>query len=326
MSDRSKIEWCDATWNPVTGCTKVSAGCANCYAETFAERWRGIEGHYFERGFDLVLRPEKLYDPLSWKTRRRVFVNSMSDLFHERVSDEYIEQVFAVMAITKHTYQVLTKRADRALEFTSRGDLGHAIYRWVSYWLDEGDRGFLGHHWDRVHDLSGRSTTGSKFDFTAWKLPLPNVWLGVSVEDQATADERIPVLLDCPASVRFVSAEPLLGPVDLTRLPYGVIEFADGSAKPCTINGLECVDRHLNWVIAGGESGPKSREYKTEWAEYLRRQCAVAGVPFFHKQVGRNPTVNGVGLKLKNRKGADPSEWPAGLDVRQMPKVEAAAT
>jgi protein gp37 len=172
-----RIEWTDATWNPVRGCTKVSPGCKNCYAETFAERWRGVPGHAYEQGFDLRLVPEKLDEPLRWKKPRRIFVNSMSDLFQEGVPDDLHRDVFAVMALApQHTFQVLTKRADRMRDYCRS-----AI---------------------RVRPAGDRASV-------AW--PLPNVWLGVSVENQHFADERIPLLLQTPAAVRFISAEPLLG-------------------------------------------------------------------------------------------------------------------
>ena len=226
MSDNSKIEWCEATWNPVTGCTKVSPGCDHCYAETFAERWRGTPGHHFENGFDVTLRPERLEQPFHWKRPRRVFVNSMSDLFHESVPDDYIARVFVVMAeCRQHTFQVLTKRHGRMRSFLNR-----FIFR-----------------------------------------PPSNIWLGVSVEDQHWADIRIPALIETPAAVRFLSCEPLLGPVDL--------KLADER------------DGYLNWVIAGGESGPGARPMHPEWVRSLRDQCRTAAVPFFFKQWGAHRWV-----------------------------------
>jgi protein gp37 len=199
MSDKTGIEWTDATWNPVTGCTKVSPGCDNCYAETFAERWRGIPGHHFENGFDVQLRPDKLDQPLKWKKPRKIFVNSMSDLFHQDVPDEYIARVFAVMALTpQHTYQLLTKRHGRMRSLLSR-----------SGFFDEVRE--TAHH-DHYMDLNEKWF--DRLDRRDW--PLSNVWLGVSVEDQKRADLRIPALIETPAAVRFLSCEPLLGPVDLT--------------------------------------------------------------------------------------------------------------
>jgi protein gp37 len=244
MSDNSTIEWTDATWNPVTGCTKVSPGCDNCYAETFAERFRGTAGHYFEQGFDVVLRPDKLDQPLKWRKPRRIFVNSMSDLFHDDVSDEYIARVFAVMAATpQHTYQLLTKRHGRM-----RSLLNNLAWR-SSVFLRES------------------VIPGGARELPTW--PLPNLWLGVSVEDQKRADLRIPALIDTPAAVRWLSMEPLLGPVDLDRTDKDAL-----------------VDGGIDWVVVGGESGPGARPMHPQWARDLRDQCSAAEVPFFFKQWG----------------------------------------
>ncbi|MGP3737983.1 DUF5131 family protein (plasmid) [Streptomyces sp. GDS52] len=265
MADTSKIEWTDATWNVVTGCDKVSPGCDNCYAETFAERWRGTPGHHFETGFDVTLRPERLTIPLKWRKPKRVFVNSMSDLFHKGIPDEYIAQVFAIMALTpQHTYQVLTKRHARMRTLLS-------------------DRTFLA----RVDHDRERFQPGCG-DF-AW--PLPNVWLGVSVENQKWADIRIPALLGTPAAVRFLSCEPLLGPV---KLPFfeEVDDCTCGFGPPDFPHSPDCgltpgpAWGNLHWVIAGGESGRKARPMHPQWATSLRDQCAAANVPFFFKQWG----------------------------------------
>ncbi|QOI66898.1 hypothetical protein SEA_BOSNIA_68 [Gordonia phage Bosnia] len=254
MSDHTTIEWTDATWNPVTGCTKVSAGCDHCYAETFAERFRGTPGHYFENGFDVQLRENKLTEPLRWRKSRRVFVNSMSDLFHDAVADDYIAQVFAVMGMARrHTFQVLTKRHARMRSLISSEDfqtrVGQFRYR-------------LGDNEPTAGDLS-------------WGWPLPNVWLGVSTEDQRWADIRIPALLDTPAAVRFISAEPLLGPIDLACLRCPCGECDDPNYDP-----------QLDWVIVGGESGHSARPMHPQWARDVRDQCVRAGVPFLFKQWG----------------------------------------
>lgn len=202
MADTSKIEWTDATWNVVTGCEKVSPGCDNCYAETFAERWRGIPGHHFETGFDVTLRPERLALPLKWRKPKRVFVNSMSDLFHKDIPTDYIAQTFAVMALTpQHTYQVLTKRHARMRHLLNSEPFHTAVLAWTARLQDEK------HPMPAWHPGDRRLKT--------W--PLPNLWLGVSVEDQKRADLRIPALVDTPAAVRFLSCEPLLGPVDLSK-------------------------------------------------------------------------------------------------------------
>ena len=222
MAQTTSIEWTEATWNPVRGCTKVSPGCKHCYAQTFAERWRGIPGHPYEQGFDLRLVPEKLEEPLSWTKPRRIFVNSMSDLFHERVPEEFIQRVFEVMEqATRHTFQILTKRAARVRELAPR-------------------------------------------------LPWPpNVWQGVSVET-ARYTSRIDDLQQVPAAVRFLSVEPLLGPIPALPL--------DG----------------ISWVIVGGESGPKHRPLDPAWVREIRDQCVDARVPFFFKQWGgRTPKAGG---------------------------------
>jgi protein gp37 len=214
MSDGSSIEWTEATWNPVTGCTKVSPGCAHCYAETFAERFRGVRGHPYEMGFDLTLRPERVELPLTWKRPRLIFVNSMSDLFHEAVPAGFINGVFDTMRRAHwHTFQVLTKRPERAAE------LAAALQPWPE-----------------------------------------NVWMGTSVENQRWTC-RVGALRQVPATTRFLSCEPLLGPVTL--------DLTD-----------------IRWVIVGGESGPRARPMRQEWAESIRDQCIAQGVPFFFKQWG----------------------------------------
>jgi protein gp37 len=229
-----------------------------------------VKGHPYEQGFDLRLVPEKLTEPLRWKKPRRVFVNSMSDLFHEDLSAAYIADVFAVMARTpQHTYQVLTKRPERMLMLLLAPPAG------VEPW------------------------------------PLPNVWLGVSVENQHFADERIPLLLQTPAAVRFISAEPLLDAVDLS--PFLPVE---------TIGGVE-LERWLDWVIVGGESGPGARPFNIEWARSIVQQCQAAGVPVFVKQLGRFAIDDSNGtafrMALRSTKGGESSEWPADLRVREFP-------
>jgi protein gp37 len=316
MADNTGIEWTDATWNPITGCTEVSPGCDNCYAKGLAERFRGTPGHYFEQGFDVVLRPGMLDQPLRWKRPRRIFVNSMSDLFHAEIPDEYIAKVFAVMALAQqHTFQILTKRHGRmrsllsSERFTDLLDLA-------------------------LRDLMMTGRISAEQCSGAPSLPLPNVHLGVSVEDQSRADLRIPVLLGTPAAVRFLSCEPLLGPVDLSGYLHGsspcetcggsgsVYEPGGGSACPtCNFD-----DRYrrgptdIGWVIVGGESGRNARPMHPQWARDLRDQCAAADVPFLFKQWGEwapseasgipwhqwtdgktNPTVRRLGKKRAGR-------------------------
>lgn len=222
MAEISTIEWTDSTWNPVRGCTKVSPGCKHCYALTFAERWRGVPGHPYEQGFDLRLVPEKLEEPLRWKNPRRIFVNSMSDLFHERVPEHFIRQVFETMQEAHwHTFQILTKRADRVAEMAPR-------LQWPQ-----------------------------------------NVWQGVSVET-ARYLSRIDQLRTVPSAIRFLSIEPLLGPL-----------------PSLTLGGVD-------WVIVGGESGFKHRPMRPEWVRQVRDRCLDSGVPFFFKQWGgRTPKAGG---------------------------------
>jgi protein gp37 len=214
MATNSKIEWTDATWNPVRGCTKISPGCKHCYAERFAERFRGVKGHPFAQGFDLRLVPEKLNEPLRWKRPQRIFVNSMSDLFHDDVPLTYIKRVFAVMKHADwHQYQVLTKRAERLEEVSSQ-------------------------------------------------LPwAPNIWMGVSVENKDYL-WRIDHLRRTKAHIKFLSLEPLLGPMGKISLPG------------------------IDWVIVGGESGPGARPMEASWVEDIKDQCLRASVAFFFKQWG----------------------------------------
>jgi len=293
VSDKSSIEWTDATWNFVTGCTEVSPGCDHCYAKTFAERWRGTPGHHFEQGFDVRLRPDRLRLPLRWHRPRRIFVNSMTDLFHEAVPDEFIARAFAIMAITPlHTYQVLTKRHGRMRSLLSHGALG--------------TEGFP----DMVEEAVAEFSHAS---LDEW--PLPNVWLGVSAEDQHWAGIRIPALLGAPAAVRFVSAEPLLGPVDLQNVDGIDTLRADWAGGPS--GGTGAPHPLLDWVIAGGESGPGARPCDLKWLQSLRDQTAVDEVPFFCKQLG---SVLGRELGA-GRKGGDWDAWPEDLRVREFPRT-----
>ena len=284
MGDKTGIEWTESTWNPVTGCTKVSQGCKHCYAERVFPRAYSAatvmdEGGERPRRFtDVLMHFDRLDQPLRWQRPRLIFVNSMSDLFHEQLPSRLIDRVFDVMSATpQHRYQVLTKRAERMADY-----------------------------------LHGR-------------LPLPNVWLGVSVEDQAAADERIPLLLETPAALRFLSCEPLLGPLNLYNverreltgygasqlyvnaltgahggivLPRGSGPISDRGPAPYPVTNrtiayevssaptLPPLLPGLDWVIVGGESGPKARPMRPDWARGLRDQCAAAGVPFFFKQWG----------------------------------------
>lgn len=264
MADKTPIEWTDATWNPVRGCSLVSAGCTNCYAMCQAHRQSGkgkaYEGLTRKTGHgpvwtgEIRLVPELLDLPLRWKTPRRIFVNSMSDLFHEKVPDGFIGKVFAAMGACEdqqrgHVFQILTKRPERMLAWVSEYGYGS----WNS-------RRMAGERW-----------------------PASNVWLGVSVEDQKTADERIPPLLQTPAAVRWISAEPLLGPIVLRRsFDAWVNSWPPGTHAA----DLPRLKSYLHWLVVGGESGPKARPLHPDWARSLRDQCQAAGVKFFFKQWG----------------------------------------
>lgn len=237
MGAESKIEWTDATWNPVTGCTRVSEGCRNCYMARTVPR-------FGQDPWKVVLHPDRLDHPIRWQKPRRIFVNSLSDLFHEDVPDEFIGKAFVTMAqANRHTFQILTKRPQRMLKLMKNPPSSFPC-------------GMI---------------AGS---------PLPNVWLGVSVENQETADERIPILLQTPAAKRFISAEPLLGPVDLWSAKY---PWPDGKGG---IGSAFAWGTGVKWVIAGGESGPGARPMHPDWARSIRDQCQAAGVPFFFKQWG----------------------------------------
>lgn len=282
MSDKTGIEWTDATWNPVRGCSRVSQGCVHCYAESVARRFSGpgqpYDGLIDSRtgGWNGKVRfvPDALSQPLRWKRPRRIFVNSMSDLFHENITDDQIDRIFAVMALSpRHTFQVLTKRPERMLAWATHGGDG----RW----------GYVDGRARQIwREYSGK-------EFPAGKMlpfkPLPNVWLGVSVENQAAADERIPLLLQTPAKVRFLSCEPLLGPISFRWAPYAHVStgetYREYLERTGVINEYEALMK-LDWVIVGGESGRNARPMEASWALGLRDQCNAAGVAFFFKQWG----------------------------------------
>jgi len=273
MADTA-IEWADAVWNPTTGCDKVSPGCDNCYALTMAKRLKGMGQAKYQNdgdprtsgpGFGLTVHEDALTIPLRWRKPRRIFVNSMSDLFHGGVPDEFIARVFAVMAATpQHTYQVLTKRHGRLRSLLSRDEFRLAV-------KDEHSK----------LQLAGIASY-SPLVINVW--PLPNVWLGVSVEDQKRADLRVPALLDTPAAVRWLSCEPLLGPVDLGRWLGPVDWPACWDEHSPSAECARCIQPE--WVVVGGESGPGARPMHPAWARSLRDQCQRAEVPFFFKQHG----------------------------------------
>jgi protein gp37 len=284
MSTESKISWTDATWSPVTGCTAESPGCKNCYAKReVQQRWsKNPRSIFYGRSFgDVRCHPEKLDQIIRWKKRRRIFVCPRADLFHPEVPFEFIAAVFGAMAVSDHDLQVLTKRADRMLEF----------FLWLDRRVEEVDM-FMSTTAYCVSRLDselsnlqmGRAGYGDKCDFPPW--PLPNVRLGVSVENQKAAGDRILQLMRSPAAFRWISAEPLLGPVDLTRveLSGGHFDALRGGEVACGGKVWELPG--LDGVVAGGESGKKSRPTHPLWFRMLRDQCGAAGKPFNLKQAG----------------------------------------
>lgn len=322
------IQWCDSTWNPIVGCTQLingdpaSSGCTNCYAQrqayrNQAMRLRGYEGvaKKTSKGdivwtgkVNLVL--EALAKPLQRQKPTTWFVNSMSDLFHLTVAFDWVDLIFGIMSLCpQHTFQILTKRPERMLEWTEqthRDDWANAV---------------IHHVWkDIAHEFNSTSALNQAIRKPG--LTLPNVLLGVSVETQATADERIPLLLQTPAALRFLNCEPLLEEVDLTT-----VRCLDGamtqpgvkfnSAQPLgTFNALTA---GISWIIAGGESGYNARRCSVEWIRALVRQCKAAGVPVFVKQLGTHWAKTS-GTMDTHTKGGDPSVWSENLRVRQFPE------
>ena len=291
------ITWTDETWNPVTGCTKVSHGCKHCYAEREWHRLQRLPDYAGRAFTDVRCHADRIDQPLHWRRPRRVFVNSMSDLFHESVPDDFIDQVFAVMALaTQHTFQILTKRPDRMLSYFSGRP-----QRMLDWWRTNVGAIAAGNR--SAPNPASHVAMSEHNPRELFAIPFPNVWLGVSVEDQATADERIPLLLKTPASVRWVSAEPLLGSVSLSVPFDGYKVNAAAGARP----GIP----PLNWVVVGGESGPKARPMHPDWARSLRDQCEAAGVPFLYKQHGE--WISGKFDRRKGKMVCDPTpDHPTG--------------
>jgi protein gp37 len=343
MSAVTSIEWTDRTWNPLRGCSRISPGCVNCYAEVIAARFSG-PGQPFEGFADrkkagskwtgkVELVPAALDEPLGWRKPARVFVNSMSDLFHEALPIEAIARVFAVMYLApQHTFQVLTKRAARMREVLT----SPLFYGLVLSAATEIRR-------TRPDLLRVAISDPSKF-------PHRNVWLGVSIESQPYA-RRVLDLIETPAAVRFLSCEPLIAPLDLTRIT--VVEPDPPNGPGAYLNALtghvagpdDILPNRIDWVIVGGESGPGARPCDVAWIRSIVEQCGAANVPCFVKQLGAVPSMaettwranrglrllsaankdrvpeGAVPLKLFDKKGGDVDEWPSDLRVRQFPEV-----
>ncbi len=248
MSKKSKIEWTDSTWNPITGCTKISEGCKNCYAERIAKR-------FWNRPFsEIICHEDRLDIPAHWRKPRSIFVCSMSDLFHKDVPDEFILRIFQTISVNRrHRYMILTKRPER-----------------MKKWFDENAQYIWNYH--------GPNEPQRPYCMAPW--PDPCIWLGVTAETQQHADERIPILLQIPAAVHFVSIEPMLEQIDLKDFQPFLYKSSRGKLR-----GLFGIDSGwINWVIAGCESGPAARSFNWLWALSLKNQCANASVPFYYKQ------------------------------------------
>lgn len=324
------IQWTERVWNPTTGCDRVSPGCDHCYALTMAKRLKGMGSDKYQRdgdpktsgpGFKLTVHPDVVNVPLKWRKPARVFVNSMSDLFHADVPTNWLADIFAVMAASRrHTYQVLTKRHARMRSLLN-------------------DPTFVAQVKDRA--------AGKGLAEGDWQWPLPNVWLGVSAEDQQWADIRIPALLETPAAVRWVSAEPLLGPIDfhgpivgasdVTGPVYGQghrpkLNYWLGEGRPTfpasepgsLLSAPMTVAPTLDWIVIGGESGPGARPMDPVWVRRVVWQCWESKTPLFVKQMGSvyagDVFVRGQSVRsLGDIKGGSPEYWPADLRVRQYP-------
>lgn len=340
------IPWCDRTWNPIRGCSRVSEGCRHCYAEVVAGRFSG-PGMAFEglaratnQGArwtgDVVLVEKHLEDPLHWRKPQRIFVNSVSDLFHEKLTDDQIDRIFAIMALApQHTFLVLTKRPERMRDYLNSGRAGA-----IAAETGKGPE-------------RDRRLPFIRPDDVPW--PLPNVWPGISVENQATADERLPFLLESLALTRWISYEPALEAVNFglhrgwcrhcrTLTPGTIDGHSMDESSPC-FAGEASVQDLVHWIVVGGESGPEARGFDPAWARSTITQCRYAGIAPFVKQLGSfvlwNGTQGGYGdgpsnmwpagtkiipqsggpfwIRLADGKGGDPDEWPEDLRVREFP-------
>lgn len=301
MADKTKIEWTDATWNPITGCTLVSNGCTNCYAATLAAT--RLRNHSSRKGLarqnaegvakftgEVRFNEQWLDQPLKMKKARMIFVCAHGDLFHEDVPEEWIYKIFAVMAMSpQHTFQVLTKRPERMHRYMSSPTMPGAVWGWM---------GDIDHK---------RFVENARMPW-----PLPNVWLGTSVEDQETAEKRIPHLLAAPAALRFLSCEPLLGEIDLCNLKMEGTERTLNAFTGLDSKGVAHFDDGVEWLIAGGESGSHARPINRNWVRLFRDHCAEYEVPFHFKQWGTWFPISEIdtsGAQSFLSKGKRPGEW-----------------
>ncbi|WDD36151.1 phage Gp37/Gp68 family protein (plasmid) [Nostoc sp. UHCC 0926] len=301
----TNIEWADETINPIVGCSRISPGCQKCYAATAAAspRLQQFPQYQVVSIWDGTVEfvKSQLIKPLYWKKPKRIFVCSMADLFHANVPDEWIHQVMAVAALSpQHTFQILTKRPERMKEYFSQQSL------WVK-WYEAAKENL----WDAVNEKFG-GLINLQQDFIDQPFPLPNVWLGASTENQQMAEKRIPILLQIPCSVRFLSCEPLLEEIDLRQ--GGAIQKLISDSYE-----WELVNEDIQWIVVGGESGPNSRPCHIEWIESIVQQCQKSKTPVFVKQLGANAQHEGQPFKTRDKKGGDIEEFPKHLQVREFP-------
>ncbi|HAO12140.1 MAG TPA: phage Gp37/Gp68 family protein [Planktothrix sp. UBA8407] len=293
----TKIQWCDETINPIVGCSRVSPGCERCYAASAAKSARLQQFPQYQKvaswNGTVELVPNQLDRPYEWKKGKRIFIGSMTDLFHENTPFSWLEEIMAMIEeTTQHTYQILTKRPERMIEF----------FDWYSRRCSD----------ESIGDIK-------------WRMP-DNIWLGVSCENQAMADKRIPLLMQIPAKVRFLSCEPLLEPINLSKfLPIEWSEIAEDWIESWPGIGSYNANDYPSWVIVGGESGAGSRACHVDWLRDIASQCQSAKIPVFIKQLGNNAIATRTDhtgnykLKIKDRKGSDILEWFEDLRIQQFP-------
>ncbi|MBW4690046.1 MAG: phage Gp37/Gp68 family protein [Komarekiella atlantica HA4396-MV6] len=327
----TNIEWCDETINPIVGCSRLSEGCKHCYAATAAKSSRLQQFSQYQTVSEwdgtVEFVKSQLIKPLHWRKPKKIFVCSMADLFHANVPFEWIDQVMAVVALCpQHTFQVLTKRPERALKYFRQPQL------WVK-WYEAAKE----HLWGAIGENFGGLINLQQY-FIDQPFPLPNLWLGTSTENQAMADKRIPILLQIPASLRFLSCEPLLEEITLSRYHNNGIGYLGHKIKcpNCGVTGINPPDKYyqycwqcnsemerkeptISWIICGGESGPNSRPCHIEWIESIVIQCQESNTPVFVKQLGANAHHQGQRFKTRDKKGGEIEEFPEQLRIREFP-------